>query len=107
MLRVIPGRGPHIPDEDGCSACDVKDAEITRLQIERDGFGISATAWATDLQKAGKEIARLQVAVRKMVEALRQIGEYGTDGICPYGCDGPNIAQAALTDPVIVALRRE
>ena len=28
--------------------------------------------------------------------ALEQIAKYGKDGICPYGCDCPNIAKAAL-----------
>jgi hypothetical protein len=65
--------GPTPPPPYDCPSCADRDAqldrlgdelaeaklEIARLQIERDGFGISATAWATDLQKAGKEIARL------------------------------------------------
>jgi hypothetical protein len=35
-------------------------------------------------------------AVATMREALETIASYGKDGICPYGCDTPNIARAAL-----------
>lgn len=32
----------------------------------------------------------------KLVEALERISRYGEDGICPYGCDTPDIARQAL-----------
>ena len=32
----------------------------------------------------------------RLREALATIARYGKDGICPYGCDTPYIAQAAL-----------
>ena len=42
-----------------------------------------------ELIAASTEIARLRVC-------LQTIADYGTDGICPYGCDTPNIARSAL-----------
>lgn len=32
----------------------------------------------------------------KYREALEKIGAYGDGGICPYGCDCPHIAKAAM-----------
>lgn len=32
----------------------------------------------------------------RLTKALTIIARYGADGICPYGCDTPRIAQAAL-----------
>lgn len=37
-----------------------------------------------------KEVARLR-------GALERIAKYGDNGLCPYGCDTPHIAQATLT----------
>ena len=34
--------------------------------------------------------------VERLREALQAIAAYGDDGICPYGCDTPHIARAAL-----------
>jgi len=54
------------------------------------------------------EIARLTAATRRVVEALehmrwcRSCGESSWDD-----CDGGKAANAALADPIIVALRRE
>ncbi len=50
-----------------------------------DDFFICAT-----LEDARDEVARLR-------GALERIAKYGDNGICPYGCDTPHIAQAALT----------
>lgn len=46
----------------------------------------------------GKEAELVQVKerVRKLEAALKKIAAYGKDGICPYGCDTPDIAQKAL-----------
>jgi uncharacterized protein YutE (UPF0331/DUF86 family) len=43
-----------------------------------------------------EKIAALTAESAKYREALESIAKYGIDGICPYGCDTPNIAQAAL-----------
>jgi len=33
-----------------------------------------------------------------LIAALKHIASYGKDGICPYGCDTPDIAIKALVD---------
>ena len=38
----------------------------------------------------------LRAENQRLREALATIARYGKDGICPYGCDTPYIAQAAL-----------
>lgn len=51
------------------------------------------TRWvvnATDYDALREDVARLR-------EALERIAKYGDNGICPYGCDTPHIAKAALT----------
>ena len=42
---------------------------------------------------SGSESDALLAIFRK---ALEDIASYGHDGICPYGCDTPNIAREAL-----------
>ena len=44
-----------------------------------------------EIEKLKAENARLRVA-------LATIAQYGEDGICPYGCDTPNIARDALSN---------
>ena len=43
------------------------------------------------------QIETLQAERDRLREGLERIARYGKDGICPYGCDTPNIATAALT----------
>lgn len=38
----------------------------------------------------------LRAENEKFRGALKEIAAYGNNGICPYGCDTPYIAQAAL-----------
>ena len=42
-------------------------------------------------------IDRLRAELERVRAALERIARYGNDGICPFGCDTPHIAQAALT----------
>jgi hypothetical protein len=47
------------------------------------------------------ERCRLIARIERLKAALNAIAEYGigsdrNDGICPYGCDCPHIAQTAL-----------
>ena len=35
-------------------------------------------------------------ALPALIEALKAIARYGENGICPFGCDTPYIAQLAL-----------
>ena len=44
-----------------------------------------------------EQVATLQAELERVRAALVRIARYGKDGICPYGCDTPHIAQAALT----------
>jgi len=39
---------------------------------------------------------KLEKALQIGIDALETIKRYGNDGICPYGCDTPNIAHIAL-----------
>ena len=41
-------------------------------------------------------IDSLQTEKEQLIEALKKISDYGSDGICPYGCDAPHIATQAL-----------
>lgn len=41
-------------------------------------------------------IDRKNKRIKELEKALKLIASYGTDGICPYGCDTPSIAQKAL-----------
>ena len=41
-------------------------------------------------------IAELEAQLAAATVALQLIAAYGTDGICPYGCDTPDIAANAL-----------
>lgn len=45
----------------------------------------------------GAEVVRLRDERDRLREALERIAKYGDNGICPYGCDTPHIAKAALT----------
>ena len=40
--------------------------------------------------------------INMLTKALNDIASYGEDGICPYGCDTPHIAQQTL-----IALKQE
>jgi cell shape-determining protein MreC len=42
--------------------------------------------------------AALEAEVERLREALWSIAAYGDDGVCPYGCDTPHIARAALEE---------
>ena len=44
-----------------------------------------------------EQVATLQAELERVRAALERIARYGNDGICPFGCDTPHIAQAALT----------
>ena len=39
---------------------------------------------------------RVQAELERVRAALERIARYGNDGICPFGCDTPYIAQQAL-----------
>lgn len=43
-----------------------------------------------------KDVNDMMTRYAEMREALGIIASYGKDGICPYGCDTPNIARNAL-----------
>jgi len=49
-----------------------------------------------DLIALRAENARLRGALERIVK-YGDKGIHGNDGICPYGCDTPHIAKAALT----------
>ena len=59
---------------------DLRKAEDTILWLDRDN-------------KALRE------ENRRLRGALETIAGYGRNGICPYGCDTPDIAQMALDQP--------
>ena len=49
-----------------------------------------------EVYRAKGELIALRAENARLREALATIARYGKDGICPYGCDTPYIAQAAL-----------
>jgi len=65
-------------------------AELAAMKsLERDGDWPSYPELALMFTEQGAELAAAR-------ETLERIAAYGTDGICPYGCDTPNIAQDYL-----------
>ncbi len=50
----------------------------------------------TELRYCNNKVIQLEQEKAKLMEAMKEIAAYGTDGICPYGCDTPYIAQKAL-----------
>lgn len=91
-----------------------KDGQIETLQAELDdaikrssSYLVEKNALRKDLEVekgfTNRYIKRLHGAekdlatLRQLREALERIARYGKDGICPYGCDTPHIAKAALT----------
>lgn len=53
-----------------------------------------------ELNDYAETVMRLNGEVRELTRSLQQISAYGDgrDGICPYGCDTPGIAQKTLSD---------
>ena len=89
--------------------------EINKLDAERAAFVVDLKAQLTQhtseleaantllykkncaLGRAETSINDLQAELERVRAALERIARYGNDGICPFGCDTPHIAQAALT----------
>jgi len=67
--------------------------ETLALTAERDNEKSAHWTATYELDMAREENRRLR-------EALERIAAYGADGICPYGCDTPSIAQAAIEKEV-------
>ena len=70
------------------------DLDMDNMTNANGYFGISLPELRNKIKERDKEIARL-------TEALKTIAKYGigldrNDGICPYGCDCPHIAQEAI-----------
>ncbi len=57
---------------------------------------ISSYVGRQSLRDMLDENKALRAENQRLREALATIARYGKDGICPYGCDTPYIAQAAL-----------
>ena len=55
-----------------------------------NSVGNRADSHFDDMQAIRDECDRLR-------GALERIARYGKDGICPYGCDTPDLARTALT----------
>lgn len=83
---------------------DEYEAELSTLRAERDALkervnwfessgGVAAHVKVFEL-RAKNEL--LQKGNERLREALKLISGYGKDGICPYGCDCPDIAHKAL-----------
>ena len=51
----------------------------------------------SEWQEQQIRLANPQAELERVRAALERIARYGKDGICPFGCDTPHIAQAALT----------
>ena len=49
-----------------------------------------------ELNRLYVENERLQARIADLEAALETISKYGDGSICPYGCDTPDIASAAL-----------
>ena len=53
--------------------------------------------WITSWRVLQRHNERIEAELERVRAALERIARYGNDGICPFGCDTPHIAQAALT----------
>ena len=63
---------------------------------ERDS-GISFTPYEVLKEREqDRRLSALEAEVGRLRTALQAIAAYGDDGVCPYGCDTPHIARAAL-----------
>ena len=70
--------------------CDIDpaDAVVVSKQLGED--------IGDDQRDSEATIATLTAERDALVEALKKIAAYGFDGVCPYGCDTPDIARTAL-----------
>ena len=53
-------------------------------------------AWRKRAEEAEQSLLAKEAERDALRSALQQIAGYGQDGICPYGCDAPNVAGVAL-----------
>jgi len=67
--------------------------------IWQDGKFILASTLEDKIRSLENQVTKLLDKNRNLMFALQLISTYDSDstpGICPYGCDCPNIAQEAL-----------
>jgi uncharacterized protein YoaH (UPF0181 family) len=86
-----------------CSGLSVGEAiqllaatELAALRAERDGLRKACADWIKNDRAVCQERDDLHAERDKYRAALEKIAAYGTDGICPFGCDTPHIARDAL-----------
>ena len=78
------------------------EAEVERLQARERELEAARIAYASefdgDVGSIHENIRKMKARVRELEAALRDIASYAEDdgGCCPYGCDTPTIAKAAL-----------
>jgi hypothetical protein len=74
--------------------CPFPDFGTSALEIERTIKGYSVrTPQCLAAQRAASPLMEAYAAMK---EGMQKIESYGKDGICPYGCDCPQIATDAL-----------
>lgn len=73
--------------------CETKQSEETEKRLEKERDELQAA-----LDYCNQEAECAMDRANKYRTTLCLISEYGKDGICPYGCDTPHIAQQALED---------
>lgn len=84
--------------------------ELQKMEIKKDIWKDSYTIAVEKLINANElnrnqnqTIEKLELIIKTYEQALKHISDYGgmdekDAGICPYGCDTPNIADVALTE---------
>ena len=72
-------------------------AQLTQRTAELEAANTLLYKKNCALGRAETSINDLQAELERVRAALERIARYGNDGICPFGCDTPHIAQAALT----------
>lgn len=89
ILDVLPGTRT-------LTAINWAKMELAALRAERDGLRKACADWIKNDRAVCQERDDLHAERDKYRAALEKIAAYGTDGICPFGCDTPHIARDAL-----------
>jgi hypothetical protein len=113
MERKTQTRKPYIPDyaiEEICTQEDLDTYVAQAVAAERERLTTELDYLKSIIEKRNRvrvtvhDVCLHEMEQREKAEAerdalrsaLQQIAGYGQDGICPYGCDAPNVAAVAL-----------
>ena len=71
-------------------------SQLTQRTAELQAAKREVDVWKEKAELRGKEACAQRAELERVRAALERIARYGNDGICPFGCDTPYIAQQAL-----------